>query len=327
MGRFVVYGATGAIGRPLTEILQRRGHTVVAPMRSAPKETPPGDVSNEVVDLTDVASLRRISRGADATFVLVGSNPDQVEIECRYIDAAVDADVPRIVKLSAPNLPGQPPMLVAGWHRRIERHLAATGVEHASIQPMAFHQNWLRNTVMIRRFDMITGSAGDHMRNYVDAADVAEVAADLLETRSDLPQFVPVAGPEVHSYHDVAALLSDVTGRTIRYENVDADAHHRLLTKRARIPGWLAEHVVELDTLARTITEQPSEDIPRLLGRPGRTLGDFLDANASAFQRTPWHGFVTNRRRGPSRKRTSHTTPPERPGQTHASGPFVGSPG
>ncbi|MEM9042663.1 MAG: NAD(P)H-binding protein, partial [Actinomycetota bacterium] len=297
-----------------------------APMRSAPKETPPGDVSNEVVDLTDVASLRRISRGADATFVLVGSNPDQVEIECRYIDAAVGADVPRIVKLSAPNLPGQPPMLVAGWHRRIEQHLAATGVEHASIQPMAFHQNWLRNTVTIRRLNMIAGSAGDHVRNYVDAADVAEVAANLLETPSDLPQFVPVAGPEVHSYDDVAALLCDVTGRPIRYQDVDPDTHHRMLTKRARLPGWLAEHVVELDTLARTVTERPSDDIPRLLGRTARTLADFLHANASAFERTSWHGFLTNRRRGASRRHSGRATPSARPGRLHGSDAFTGSP-
>ncbi|MEM9466993.1 MAG: NAD(P)H-binding protein [Actinomycetota bacterium] len=297
MGRFIVYGATGTVGRPLTEILLRRGNTVVAPMRTAHGQLPRPTMHTEVVDLADFEALRRLSDGADAAFVLVGSNPDQVAVECRYIDAAAAAGVPRIVKLSAPDLPGQPPMLVAGWHRQVERHLVATGLEHASIQPMAFHQNWLRNTTTIQRFNMIAGSAGDAVRNYVDAADVADVAANLLETHADLPAIVPVAGPHVYSYAQVAALLSEVIGRSIRYKDMDPQAHHRMLVKRARMPEWLADHVVELDTLARSISEQPSNDIPRLLGRPARTLSDFLTTSADAFDQPPWHHFLTNRRR------------------------------
>ncbi len=290
--RVTIFGSTGTVGRHVVAELARTGHLVRAVVRRAESVVAGPDgrafesdqVERVLVDDRDPESLIRVCCDTDAVFVLVGTHPDQVETECRIVDAAALAGARRVVKMSAPQIEGAPPMAVAERHREIERHLAGTGIEHTNIRPMAFAQNWLRDTFPITHLGQIAGSAGDAPRNYVDASDVAAIAAGLLV--SDAPPgrtAIAVSGPEAITYPDVADRITRLTGRTVRYVDLSPDDHRRLLIERAGLPDWLAEHIVDLDALARTVPEHGSNDIERLLGRPPRTFDRFLHDHVDAF--------------------------------------------
>ncbi|HKK25796.1 MAG TPA: hypothetical protein VJ941_09220 [Gracilimonas sp.] len=61
--------------------------------------------------------------------------------------------------------------------------------------------------------------ASDGKVAFIDLRDVGEVAADMLtNVSSHAEETYTLTGPEAFTFYDVARLLSDYTGRSIRYE-------------------------------------------------------------------------------------------------------------
>ena len=190
----------------------------------------------------------------------------------------------RIVKLSAPVVTAPASVEAARWHREIEAVLAASGLEHASLRPHAFMQNWLRQADVIQHTNTILGSAGTAPRNYVDARDVAAIAARLLSSEVPLSGATfAVSGPEAISNADMAVRLSYVTGTEVRYENLTRAGHERALVEQARLPAWLARHLVELEELAVLMPEPFTSTVPELLGTTPRTMDEFIHEHRLAF--------------------------------------------
>ena len=287
-----VLGCTGTVGAEVVRQLAWRECAVRGVLRRPPHTYPvahqerPARVSYVLADHASEAGLRRAFSGADALFLLIGTNPDQVQIETRAIEAAERAGVRRIVKLSAPLVEPPASVEVAKWHRAIEERLAASALETCSLRPCAFMQNWLRNADAIRQFGTIVGSAGDAPRNYVDCRDVAAVAVRLLLSDEPPPSLaIAITGPEVLSNQEVAARISLVAGSAIRYSNLSRSEHYELLVGRARLPAWLALHIVELEALAASAPERATNTAAGLIGQPSRTMDEFLLEHRAAFAR------------------------------------------
>jgi uncharacterized protein YbjT (DUF2867 family) len=288
-----VLGCTSTVGAELMRQLAGHDCSVRGILRQTPRSYPapyqdrPARVSYVVVDHSSEEQLARACAGADALFLLIGSNPNQVPIETRAIRAARRADVRRIVKLSAPVIEAPAAVQVAGWHRAIEAELAGSGLEYCCLRPYAFMQNWLRSTATIARFGVIFGSAGTAPRNYVDCRDIATIAAELLlSDHAPEVQALTITGPESISYQEMAERISRLIRSPVRYTDLSPDEHYRMLVTRARLPDWLARHIVELDELALRIPEPASNTVAPLLGRQPRTMDEFLHQHRSAFLRT-----------------------------------------
>jgi uncharacterized protein YbjT (DUF2867 family) len=285
-----VLGCTGTVGSEVMRQLADERCAVRGVLRRLPGSYPvpqqehPARVSYVLADYASEEQLQRAFSGADALFLLVGTNPDQVHIESLAINAAMRADVRRIIKISAPLVAAPAHVEVANWHRAIEEKLATSGLEYCNLRPYAFMQNWLRNTQPIQYTRTIFGSAGDAPRNYVDCRDVAAVATSLL--LSAQPPSAPaltLTGPESISNGEMAARLSRVTGLPIRYTNLSREEHYQMLRSRARLPHWLATHIVELEELALRVPEVTTSTLAAYTGRYPRTMDEFLHEQRSAF--------------------------------------------
>ena len=289
-----VLGCTGTVGAEVMRQLTDRDCTVRGILRQPPRSYPVPNqdrlarVSYVTVDYSSKEQLRRALLGADAMFLLVGTNPEQIAIESRAIDAAQSAGVGRIIKLSAPVVAAPASVEAAKWHRAIEEKLAASGLDFCSLRPYAFMQNWLRNTHTINHFGTIIGSAGAAPRNYVDCRDVAAIATRLL--LDDQPPQSPaimITGPEVITNQEMAERISLATGSEVRYNNLSRADHYEMLITRAKVPEWLARHIVELEELAIRVPEQATNTVEGLVGRYPRTMDEFLHEHRSAFMRKP----------------------------------------
>jgi|GEM_PF-414818 len=295
-----VLGATGTIGAEVMRQLAVHDCSVRGILRQPPQSYPvppqdqPARVSYAIVDHASADQLQRALIGAEALFLLIGTHPDQVLTETRVIDAARQAGVRRIIKLSAPIVAPPASVEVASWHRVIENKLTASGLETCSLRPYAFMQNWLRNTQSITEFGTILGSAGTAPRNYVDGRDVAAIAVQLLLQEQALDTTaITISGPEAITNQEMAERISYVTGVPIHYRNLSVEDYYQLLHKQARLPQWLARHIVELEDLARRIPEPTTNTVEPLLGREPRTMDAFLHEYRSAFlpitqQREAW---------------------------------------
>ncbi|MFE5620801.1 NmrA family NAD(P)-binding protein [Streptomyces virginiae] len=281
-------GATGATGNALLRSLLALGAPVRALTRT-PHEPIPGiggahGARPEVryADAADPDSLRTAFEGASRLFLTMANGPAQVELETRAADMAARAGVEHVVKISAPAAEPDSPVAVSRGHHAVEQRLRALGLSHTVLRPYAFMQNLLRLAPGVAQ-GVIVGAMGEAPCNYVDCRDIADVAAAAL-TRPDIAGGTyALTGPEAVTHGELARRISVLTGHRIRYVNLAPDELRDHLVRRARMPAWLADHVVEIQQLAVARPEYPTDVVARILGRPPRTLDAFLHEHRDNF--------------------------------------------
>ncbi|MFF2556534.1 NAD(P)H-binding protein [Nocardia sp. NPDC058058] len=237
----------------------------------------------QAADVTDPAALRAAFTDARQLFLTMTNGPRQVELESRCIDIAASAGIEHIVKLSAPAAEPGSPVGISRWHHAIEDHLRTSRVEHTILRPYAFMQKLLTLAPAIAAQSVFTGSMGTAACNYIDCRDIGDVAAAIL-TRPELTgRAYTLTGPEAITHPELAARLTRLLGRPVRYLDLPPTVFRDSLIREARMPLWLAEHVMEIQQLAVTRPERPTGTVARLLGKDARSLDDFLRENLESF--------------------------------------------
>lgn len=290
----VVFGCTGTVGTAVMNQLNGcdcfvRG-VLRNPERPYPVQTAKGlsNISYVSSDLNSIHQLKEVCRGADSLFLLTATSPNQIEYEINIIDAAKQSGIKRIVKLSAPVVKFPAKVEVSEWHNTIDEYLFQNIDEFCCLRPHSFMQNWERNTFTIQYFGKIYGALGSAQRNYIDCRDVAMVVVNYLLAPEEIREHsVVLAGPQAISNIEMTAKLSHVTGRTIEYVDITPEELFIQLTIKAKLPKWLATHIVELDDLANKIQEPTQDTITNLISRRPRIMDEYLQENRHLFKRKP----------------------------------------
>ncbi|WP_405173120.1 SDR family oxidoreductase [Paenibacillus sp. FSL H8-0260] len=286
----VVMGATGTIGSVLLERLVDLGVPVRALSREPEKLRDQigekGRSTTEVarVDASDPESLRRVFTGASQLFLAMSNSPRQIELETSIIQIATESGIKHIVKISSPAFEQSAPVAVAGWHQEIENTLRVSGITHTVLRPYAFMQNLMRFAPTITTQNVFFGSMGVSPCNFIDCRDIADVAAEVLTNDKVSGHIYTLTGSEIFSYPQIASRLSALLDRPISYINMDPQVLLRNLIEHGNLPPWLANHVVEIQTMSRMVPESPNDTVKRLLDRDPRTLDAFLHECVDNFR-------------------------------------------
>jgi uncharacterized protein YbjT (DUF2867 family) len=281
----LVTGATGNVGSSLISELTGRGMPARAfvrdPDRAAAVLGP--DVELAVGDFADPASIRAALDGVEVVFLACGNLPPQLHYETNVIDAAARAGVRRLVKLSALGAAPGSPVAFWDWHARIERHLEASGVPAVVLRPRYYMTNLLGFVETIRSAGAVFAPADGVKVPMIDPRDVAASAAAVLTGDGHEGRTYELTGPEVVTFSDVAAQVSELRGRPVQFVPVpDADALEGLL--QAGLPDWLATNIVAVFAmLRREGSAQVTDATHALAGRQPRHLGEFLADHAALF--------------------------------------------
>ncbi|WP_346011985.1 NmrA family NAD(P)-binding protein [Streptomyces sp. SID3343] len=283
-------GASGTTGGALLHSLTALGVPSRALTRDPDRlRTHLGDAARPLVDVlpadaADTDSLRAAFKGARQLFLAMANGPAQVEFETRAIDAAADAGVEHIVKISAPAAEPNSPVAVSRGHHAVEEHLRASGLAHTVLRPYAFMQNLLLLGPAVAAQGVVLGAMRDAPCNWVDCRDIGDVAAAVLTRPELVGGTYALTGSEAVGYGDLAETLTHLLGRRVRYVDLAPHELRDSLIQRAQLPSWLAEHVVEIQQLAVSRTESPTETVARVLGRAPRTLDAFLREHLARFR-------------------------------------------
>ena len=279
----LVTGATATVGGEVVRLLAARGEKVRAFGRSAEKLPRLAGVERLAGELTDRSAVQAAVKGAARIFLLGEPGPDHVEGQSNVIQAARRSGVKLLVKMSAVGADAQSPINLARWHAKSEDELRRADVPHAILQPQLLMQSTLAYAPFVKEQGLFHGAMRDGRVAFVDARDVAAVAAAVLTGRGHEGKTYVVTGGEALSLRDVADKLSVATGKAVRYVDLPAGELKRRLLD-AGLPSWLADDLGALHVFFSTGGGAgTTRVVPELTGAPPRTYEAFAREFASVF--------------------------------------------
>ncbi|WP_246083600.1 NAD(P)H-binding protein [Nonomuraea diastatica] len=272
----VVTGATGSIGRALTERLTSSGgHDVLAVVRRPAAHL---GCDHALGDFDEPETIGRLLSPGDRLFLNSSLWPGFTRAHRAVIDLAARAGVAQVVTVSVRGAtPGA--KLGGGMHGEVDAHLRTSGVPWSILQPTGFMQNLPRDV----RDGRLYGSYGPGLVNYIDTRDIAEVAATLLTRPVGADGDHVLTGPESLSHDRIAELISAVLGRPVRYVDLpvpEMTAHLERQGVTQPLAGDLAALMAETGDGRWATATTTVED---LAGRPPRALSTFLSEHVHAF--------------------------------------------
>ncbi|MFI5606649.1 NmrA family transcriptional regulator [Amycolatopsis sp. NPDC051903] len=263
----LVLGGTGKTGRRVTQRLAARGVEVRAVSRG----------SEPRFDWADETTWAPVLEGVSAVYVTFYPDlvvPWAAPVIREFCARAVTAGAERIVLLS-----GRGEEDAAVSEGVVRESGAAWTVLRASWFFQNFSEHFFLEPVLAGEIALPAGAVTEP---FVDAGDVADIAAEALTTGSLDGQTLELTSPRLLTFADVAAEISAATGRDVRYRPVSPDEFVRLAAEGG-VPADEARVLVEL--FARVLDGRNSHvtgDVERVLGRPARDFGDYARASAAA---------------------------------------------
>ena len=273
----LITGATGHIGSELIAALlpAQAGHIRV--LTRNPDAVFPDGTEKVVADLGD-SDLAPVLDGVHAVFLLT----DGLNIAAhdhRLIDAAQQAGVERIVKLSVRSVGHDATDPITTWHRAGEEAIRDSGIGWTFLRPTALMSNALNWAPMIATDQVVHAPFAAGRAAVVDPADIAAVAAASLTQDGHNHRVYELTGPEPLSPTDQVAILSQVLGRDLRYAETDpADTLAQMVSYG--MPDELAHAIIEMfRSTLKPYNSEPTGDITTVTSRPARSFTDWAQAH------------------------------------------------
>jgi uncharacterized protein YbjT (DUF2867 family) len=194
--------------------------------------------------------------GADSVFWLTPPDPHADSVRAAYLDftqPACDAlkrhGVPRVVGISAL---GRGVTANAGYvtaSLAMDDLIAGTGVNYRALTMPSFMDNVLNQVEPIASQGMFFSTISPNLKLPTCATrDIATVAAALLRDHSWTGRDdVPVLGPEDLSQNDMAQIMSEVLGKTVRYQQIPDEAFRATLTGHG-MSDAMAQGMIDMAT-------------------------------------------------------------------------------
>ncbi len=277
----LVTGANGQLGRRIVEhLVIRLGGTagIAVSVRDAGKAA---DLSRRGIavrqaDFDQPATLAAAFAGIDKLVLISTDGPRDARIaqHRNAIAAARAAGVRHILYTSFLDVAADSPAEFAAVHRATEAELAASGLRvtllrnplYADLLPMAL------GGALAGGDGSFALPAGTGKASFVSREELAEAIAAAAAAPALAKDVYELTGQAVHDYHEVAAAVATVTGRTLRYLPTDAASHAAALVAHG-LPDWLAGALANMyAAVAAGRFERVTNDFAALVGRPPRPL-------------------------------------------------------
>jgi len=278
--RVLVTGASGNVGAPLVEHLVAGGAEVLVASREGTRA--PAGTKAVRFDFEDPSTHAPALEGVEKVFLL---RPPAISDVKRHllpvVRAVKDAGVRHAVFLSLLGVEKNPVVP----HAKVERFLVEAGVPHTFLRPSFFMQN-LSTTHRddIREHHEIFVPAGKGRTGFIDARDIAAVAARVLLEDGHEGRAYDLTGSEALTYAEVAALFTEVLGRPIRYPEPGALRFAARWSQRRQPAAFIAVmtgiYTVCRLGLAGTVTPETQT----LLGRAPISMRQFIQDHQACWR-------------------------------------------
>lgn len=276
-----VTGATGHLGGAVAAALAAAGVAQRLVVRSPGRA--PTLPAAAVVPATydDAVAARAALVGVDTVFMVSGAEqPDRLGAHRTFVDAAVAAGVSRIVYTSFFAAAPDATFTLARDHWHTEEHIRASGLRFTFLRDNLYADQL---PLFAGADGVLRGPGGDGRVSAVARRDVADVAvavllAELAGVRDHHGRSYDLTGPQSLSLADAARIISEVTGREIRYQDETVAQAYRSRSGYGA-PAWQLDAWVSTYTAIAAGELAPvTGDVQLVTGHPATGLAELLTA-------------------------------------------------
>jgi NAD(P)H dehydrogenase (quinone) len=284
-----VVGATGNTGRAVVKELIQLGHAPICVVRNPDKarEVLGEDAKTTVAELTDRPALERAFTGVTSVFVVTGHNPNMVEQQKNVLEAALEAGVQNLVRVSGSRffLVPDSPSVIGRGHYAIEEQLRRSGIKWVILRPGFFMQNTFAQAASIKNDGKIVlPFAADLPFAFIDVRDTGAVGARvLLNPAPHIGKVYEFTGAR-SNFTEFADVFSQVLGHKITYIAVPFEQAEQAMKGRG-MPDWLITHQRTAAQIAANggLASEVTEPIRNIVGRAPLTTKQFVEDHKAVF--------------------------------------------
>lgn len=262
----LIIGGTGKTGRRVVEQLQKKG---IQPRIGSRQATPSFDWDDKN---TWIESLKGIEK-MYITYYPDLAVPGAKEAIESLTYLAKELGVKKIVLLS-----GKGEVEAEACETIVKN----SGVDYTIVRASWFNQNWSESFFLD---PILSGEVALPMSNvlipFVDANDIAEVAATVLLDNDYNGKTIEVTGPELITFKDIIHTISTVTNRNLTFHEITLEQYIEGM-RQMQLPEdviWLIEYLFS-NVLTNPNNQKISKDIEQVLGRKARTFLEYARETA-----------------------------------------------
>lgn len=278
-----VSGASGNLGNlTVRHLIQRTDAARVLALSRTPDSSAGLGVQTRHADFDEPDALVRALDGVERLLIISIGTADRLPKHARAIEAAAKAGVGHVVFTSITRAgdPSHPNPLVPDYGAT-ERLLVESGLPFTVLR----FNVWIEMLTLVGvapravATGVLSSNSRDGRIGHITRDDSAAVAAAVLAEGSSQGEILEVTGPEAVTDADIAAALTEATGRRVRYEEVpDAIQPQRLMDQG--LPehfahAWSAAGIAKRDGWYDITTHT----VQRLTGLPATRVADYFSAH------------------------------------------------
>ena len=169
---------------------------------------------------------------------------------------------------------------IAYHHEQLERYAIDQGIPYTILRSATYFQNILWSTLTIMRQNRISLPLENAKLPYIDMRDVAEALVKAtLGSNKQKNKIYTLTGSKALSMFDIARLLSEALGKTIRYYPTPLKSAPEAFRDVGMIE-WIAQSVAAMYSDYATLDlSAVSSDFTDICGKPPRAFTDFIQEN------------------------------------------------
>lgn len=276
-----VTGATGQLGGLVVDGLIDRGvpaAEIVAIVRDAAKAQDLSDrgVQVRIANYSDADAYKAALNGVDKLLLVSGSDIGQrIAQHTNVIQAAESVGVSLIAYTSILKADTSGVSL-AVEHLATEKRLTASPIPSVFLRNGWYWENYLGSLQQTIDGGVLLGAAGNGKLAAASRADYAAAAVEVLVTEGHGDQIYELGGDEHLTYSELAAVIAQVSGKSVEYKSVSQTEYQEIL-EGSGLPGFVADMLASADAgIARGELDTDSGDLQKLIGRASTPVAEIL---------------------------------------------------
>jgi len=289
----LVTGASGQLGRSvinhLLDTFKVPAAQIIATTRTPANlaDLAARGVTVREADFDDPASLATAFAGADRALVIstneLAIQGKRREQQIAAVTAASKAGIAHLLYTSLPDPEPGSPVVFAPDHYDTEQAIKASGIPYTIFRNGWYDENLFMTLPPILASGQWYTSAGDGGVSYATRDDMAAAIAAGLASDTGESTTYTLTGPKAYTTVEVAALVTEVTGKPIQVVQLSDDALTEGM-KAAGLPEPFARLLVSFDATTRGGgLGMVTDSVEKLSGRKSVSLKQFLETNKAAL--------------------------------------------